>query len=139
MSKRLDENGYETLDPKPRAIPAKIRKISETDRFRAMVQGMLSDAAANNGMESFEEANDFYVEDDFFPMSPHELTPELEEQFNDFVDRSIAESKGPQDHSTPEMAAGLRLRNRQTSNNPPVVPGDDTPPKGEVSPPDPKA
>lgn len=137
--KRLDKNGSEQLDPRPKAIPAKIRRISETDRFRSIVAGMLSDAAADNGMESFEEANDFYVEDDFFPMSPHELTPEMEDQFNEFVSRSIAESQGPQTHTNPEVVAGLRLRNREAPGNAPVVPGDNTPPKGEVPPPDGKA
>lgn len=123
MNKRLDNRGHEVLDPKPLAIPARIRKVSETDRFRSIVSGMLSDHVANQGFETFEESNDFFIDDDFFPMSPHELTPELEEQFNEFVSRSIAAAKGDSPPPDPEVFGGLRVRRPEAPSEPPVVPG----------------
>lgn len=123
MNKRLDKNGAEILDQKPLAIPARIRKISETDKFRSIVQGMLSQHVADQGFETFEEANDFFIDDDFFPMSPHELTPELEDRFNDFVSRSIAHAQGDQTPSNPTVFGGLGLINPTPPRESLAVPG----------------
>lgn len=134
MSSRLNEKGHETLDPKPLAIPAKIRKISEQDKFRSIVAGMLSQHVSNQGFETFEESNDFFVEDDFFPMSPHELTPELEEQFNEFVSRSIAHAQGDAPKANPVLFGGLGLINPAPPGEPAAVPRADPVLDGKTAP-----
>lgn len=72
---RLDQNGSEIPDPTPVAIPAgfkepeslenMIRRLVRADDFRR--------AADQEGFETFEEAEDFEIDDDSFdPSSPYE-------------------------------------------------------------------
>ena len=71
---KLDEKGHEVLDQTPLAIPVgfgppetlaeQIRRILRTEQFRASIEA--------EGHESFEEADDFDVGDDFDPKSPYE-------------------------------------------------------------------
>jgi hypothetical protein len=70
----LNENGHEVLSSKPVAIPLKFRRpetLAET--VRNMVLGEMSRQALNSGYESFAEADDFDVGDDFDPTSPYEM------------------------------------------------------------------
>lgn len=84
---RLNESGQEILDGRPMAPPVGYKKQpSMMDNIREMVRSerlrMEVEAA---GAETFEEANDFYVEDDPFPSSDHEFRDEdyeVEEQLD---------------------------------------------------------
>jgi len=71
---RLDARGQEILDDKPMSIPAGFKKpesLSET--IQRLVRRGLSDAAAAQGFETFEEAEDFEVGDETFdPNTPYE-------------------------------------------------------------------
>lgn len=72
----FDEKGREILDPTPVAIPLGFgRPESLEEKMHRMVRSYVSAIAQNNGHESFEEADDFEVEDDdtLQPSSPHEL------------------------------------------------------------------
>ena len=76
MSKRLDKNGHETLSNEPMAIPAGF-KIPETlaEQVQRLVRSStIQHEAAQAGFETFEEADDFDVGDDFDPSTPYELT-----------------------------------------------------------------
>lgn len=79
----LDNNGREILDQTPRAIPLRaLRNRNRTEDLRALVRQEMSRLAQEQGHESFEEADDFEVGDDFDPDSPYELgfDPEISPQ-----------------------------------------------------------
>lgn len=74
MPSRLDERGHEILDDTPVAIPVRLtRPPTLTEQMRQVIRGELSRAAAAEGYETFEEADDFDVDDDFDPQSPWEM------------------------------------------------------------------
>jgi hypothetical protein len=65
---------YETPDPTPVAAPISMRKSpSIFDHVRDMIRREMSEAAEAAGYESFEDADDFDVDDDPFPHSRHTL------------------------------------------------------------------
>lgn len=77
----LDDRGHEVLDATPVAMPVGwSRPPSLQDQVRRFVRQELSRQAAEAGMETFEEADDFDVGDDFEPSSPWELTFDQEMQ-----------------------------------------------------------
>lgn len=73
-SRRLNELGQELVSPVPVAPPIGWKKTpSLTEQIRAMVRSeALRMAAEASGAETFEEADDFDVEDDPSPVSPYE-------------------------------------------------------------------
>lgn len=72
--KRLDQDGRELPDPTPLAPPVGYnRQPSISEQIRDMVRSEALRAAAEaGGVETFEEADDFDVGDDFDPSSPYE-------------------------------------------------------------------
>lgn len=74
MSK-FDHRGHELPDPTPVAIPVGLKRPeSLQDQIRRLVRNELSAHAVAHGRESFEEADDFEVEDDPpDPRTPWEL------------------------------------------------------------------
>lgn len=79
----LDGHGREVLDPTPMAPPiGYTRQVPLHLQIREMVRSeALRQAAEAEGMESFEEADDFDVDDDFDPRTPfeNEFDPSLRE------------------------------------------------------------
>lgn len=69
----LDDNGHEVLDPTPMAPPIGYKpQPSMVDIIRAQIRSeALAREAEEQGFETFEEADDFDVED-FDPTSPYE-------------------------------------------------------------------
>lgn len=77
MEKGLSANsGFEIPDPTPMAPPIGYkRQPSLAEQIREMVRSeKLAQEAAAAGAETFEEADDFDVEDDEFPASPYEMS-----------------------------------------------------------------
>lgn len=71
---RLDEHGREKLDPKPVAMPLGFeRPETLAEQIQRMVRQTVSQEAADQGFETFEDADDFDVGDDFDPTSPYEM------------------------------------------------------------------
>lgn len=69
----VNEAGKEVLSRVPVAPPVGYKPSpSMIDHVRAMVRQEMSRAAAEQGYETFEEANDFEVGDDYEPNSPYE-------------------------------------------------------------------
>lgn len=70
----LDDNGHEVLDPTPMAPPVGYRpQPTMVDHIRAQIRSAkLAEEAELAGLETFEEADDFDVDDDFDPSSPYE-------------------------------------------------------------------
>lgn len=70
----INPDGSETLDDTPVAIPLRIKKLAnDTNRIRDIIRQEMSRAAEAQGLETFEESDDFDVGDDFDPTSPYEL------------------------------------------------------------------
>lgn len=60
-----DYTVYEPTDPVPTATPAGLRKAESMDeRIRRIIEHSASIAAAQSGLESFDEADDFDIPDD---------------------------------------------------------------------------
>lgn len=71
---RLDKNGHEILDPRPVEMPVGFhRPETLAEQIQRMVRTEFSEAASNAGFESFEDADDFDVEDEIDPGSPYEM------------------------------------------------------------------
>lgn len=98
-------------DPTPVAPPVGyVPEISMFDRVREMIRSdALKKVAVESGAESFEEADDFDVDDDYEPFSPYELIVEQ------------AQPDGPT--TTPEVNAAI-----------PPTNGDDPPPEAPETP-----
>lgn len=71
---RYDGSGHELVSPLPMAPPVGYKKTpSLSDQIREMVRSeRLAQAAAEQGFETFEEADDFEI-GDFDPSSPYEI------------------------------------------------------------------
>lgn len=72
---KYDEFGRELPDPTPLSIPSGFRKpLSIHEQIKRFVREELSQVAEDHKAESFEEADDFDVEDeDPDPLSPYEI------------------------------------------------------------------
>lgn len=75
----MDEDGREVPNPNPIVIHFPSGPVSDYDRVRELIRRELSLEAAQRDQESFEDANDFDVDDDLFPVSPHEYDADTEE------------------------------------------------------------
>ena len=72
---KLDKKGREVVDPRPVSIPLKFRNPPSTaDEIRRQIRHEMSMYAESKGEETFEEADDFDVDDDFDPTSPWEMS-----------------------------------------------------------------
>lgn len=80
---RLDERGAEVLDDTPVTLPVRYQRGENiTERVQRMVEETISRRAGQMGLETADEANDFYVEgDDYFPSSEHEVDEDAEAEF----------------------------------------------------------
>lgn len=67
-----NEHGHEIPDATPVAVPIRFTQPSHFSQIREMIRRELSIQAQSQGFETFEEANDFAVGDDFDPNSPYE-------------------------------------------------------------------
>lgn len=71
---KYDDNGSEIMDPTPISPPIGYKKSPTiAEQMRLMIRGeRLREEAEAAGYETFEEADDFDVGDDFDPRSPYE-------------------------------------------------------------------
>lgn len=70
---RLDENGWEVLDPNPVEVPIGAKRPETlAEQVQRLVRTSVSAYAQAQGEETWEEAEDFDVEDDFDPSTPYE-------------------------------------------------------------------
>lgn len=101
----LDDNGHEVLDPTPLAIPAKFkRSVPQAELIRAMVQREISALAERQGFESWDEANDFDVDDDPFPVSVHQFDEDQEAALENDTAAIRAAKEAAQQPKPPEQA-----------------------------------
>lgn len=80
---RHNEQGHEILSDKAVSLPVRIRRNDAlTEQIRAFIRDEVSRSVSGEGYETFDEANDFEVEDDYDPKSPHEMS--LEEELDGY-------------------------------------------------------
>lgn len=72
---KYDELGREIPDPQPIEIPLRFRSGPTIDqKMKQMLVNLLNQQAREQGTETFEEANDFDIPDDFDdPLTPYEI------------------------------------------------------------------
>lgn len=80
---KLDDKGREVLDTTPVTLPVRYQRGENiTERVQKLVAETISRRMAEAGLESLEDANDFYVEgDDYFPSSEHEVDDDAERAY----------------------------------------------------------
>lgn len=65
---------FEPVDNTPVEIPTRLRlPQSRTDQIRSFIRQELSRQALDQGHETFEEADDFEIDEEDSPLSPYEL------------------------------------------------------------------
>lgn len=101
------KKAMEFLDDTPVAIPVRItRPPTRFDEIRSLVRGTMSQVAQEQGFESFEEANDFDVGEDYDPQSPWEIPQDHEDNVAEVIRAQRAASEPPKpavgDIQTPE-------------------------------------
>lgn len=119
----LDDNGSEVLDDTPVAIPVRFQRqptiLQEILDTRNLIRNEMSRMAAEEGNETFEEADDFYIvgEDDLDPYSPHELSAINEDNnWHDFRDQFGPQGKEDTPTETRTEADGDRQRGREETS-----------------------
>lgn len=80
LKMKYNERGHEILDPTPVEMPVRFhRPPTLQEQIKAFVQRELSTVAEAQGVETFEDADDFDVPDDpIDPTTPWELNYEQE-------------------------------------------------------------
>ncbi len=80
----LDKNGHEIPDQTPLSLPLNFKRPETlAEQVQRLVRTHVSREAAAAGAETFEEAEDFDVDDDIDPSSPYE------EHFDPTLGKSI--------------------------------------------------
>lgn len=92
---RLDNFGREIPDPEPLTLPSGFRRPETLqEQVRRLVRTQLSMQAAESGAETFEESEDFDVDDDFDPNTPYEVF------FDPALNREISADEFARNHET---------------------------------------
>lgn len=68
-----DQAGFELPDPTPVSVPLYPPQLSLDQRIAMFVRGEMSRRVAEEGHESYEEADDFDVDEEPDPLSAYEL------------------------------------------------------------------
>lgn len=119
-----DDKGQFYPDPTPVAPPIGQEHVADIDMFEIMkrrIRNEASIAAQMEGLESFEEADDFMVDDDFEPFSPWE---EITEQFR--PDGPVLRPEQPNPPENGDGGAKAPGSPNQPAPPPPVAPASTT-------------
>lgn len=123
---KYNERGEELPDDTPIELPVRFKRPpSLQEQIKAMVRTEYSRVAEENGFESFEESDDFEVDDDNEIRSVHELSPMQEEVRYAKPDKSVLDKRdGKEDDGDtvnkdrkPEVADGGRKDGEQESDS----------------------
>lgn len=111
MREEYFRNGKEMPSQEPVFVATNLKRDSEIDRFRRFLRSEeMAKQARQQGFETFEEADDFDVGDDFDPTSPYEqiFEPVVEEvPSSDLIEGTKAEpSPGEADPSRGQAEPG---------------------------------
>jgi len=93
----IGDDGKEYGDPVPVAPPVGLtRSPSLAEQIRSMVRRELSDAAHDQGMETFEESDDFDVDDD--PADPHTPYEAVFDPQPELINAAVGDKVEPSKH-----------------------------------------
>lgn len=99
--KPLNDQGQLIPDPTPLAPPLGYKKQpSMAEIIREQIRVHMSNVASQQGFETFDEADDFDVGENDFPVSPHEIDEEQE------VPASVLRARLLADQEAAAAAAG---------------------------------
>lgn len=119
MQIQFDERGREIPDQTPVEMPIGYRRpLTMEERMQKYIREEMSRRAADDGMESFEEADDFDVEDEdeYDPISGYEMS-ELQEE------AGFKDADPPRDPGKPSPDGGGVAREVAAPPPPPNDPG----------------
>lgn len=111
------EDRREVPDPTPVEMPLRFRNMGPSqmrDEIRMMVREAMSDFAHDQGFETFEEADDFDIDDEPDLVSPYEIV-EMVPEYPEVVDEDV---------SNRERSGGPRSRS-EGGGKPPAVASSD--------------
>lgn len=128
---RLDPLGREIVDGRPMAPPLGYKKTeSLAEQIRRMVQDEhIRRELEKSGIETFDEANDFNVGDDFDPTSPYE------QHFSDESFEAWLSAKNAENAANSQQGAGNGPTGAPAPANDPSpgsAPANAPPPQGAV-------
>lgn len=133
LRERLSPRGREIPDPTPMAPPVGFRPApSLSDQIREMVRSeRLAREVAESGHESFEEADDFDVGDDYEPNTPFEehFDPQGRSSFEPLAEVNKQEAAKNKEAKEKQEAA-KPPQPPQPAAKPPAEPG-----QGDMKPP----
>lgn len=119
QQKGLFKDGTERLDPIPVAPPIGYkREPSMFDHMRTLIRSEMLKNALNADVETFEEADDFDVGDDYDPRSPYEV--EFDEIGVPYASPSFPPQKPAEEGGGGEEAGS---QNSPAPADPPAPPG----------------
>lgn len=120
---RLDEYGREILDDTPVSLPVRLKRGENiAEQVQRLVQQELSRLADAQGLETFEEANDFDVGDDYDPRSEYEVDEFHDENYfsdrDDFYQGRLAGPSQSADEGNSEANRDSEQGGEKTSRSP---------------------
>ena len=123
----LNETGQERNNPVPILIRAEEAEESLNDKIRRLLRTNLAQEAHEQGYETFEESQDFGVDDEFDidePMSEYLL---VEEEYPVMQEETVDETASRDPEVTPEEAGASSLvRKPEPEATPEVQPEDES-------------
>lgn len=97
----LDDKGREMVNPKPMVLPVGFRRpTSLSEQIKRILRTELSAQAEVQGLETFEESNDFDIQDEFDMSEPDTRYQLVEEEYLD--EKKIGEKADPQNPTAGE-------------------------------------
>lgn len=125
----LDKDGNEIPDPNPIALPVDFeRPPTIAELVQRLVRYEMSNAAGQEGEETFEEADDFEVGDEPELRSPYELDDEqVNARIGDFIEEEPKaavpktepeEDPQPEAKETPTKGKGARGKTVKAASEP---------------------
>lgn len=112
----MNDQGQEVPNPNPIVIHLAGTTVNDYDRVREIIRRELSMQMAEEGLETEEEANDFHVDDDMFPVGQAEYDEdteaadkeamELEARLEEERDRKRKKVKKPRQAAPDEAPEG---------------------------------
>lgn len=111
MAKPIPTNIYQSLDNTPVQMPTRLKlPQTRTDQIRSFIREEISRAAHDRGVETFEEADDFDLEDmEAEPLSRYEQM---------LLEPPVQEEKNPELEKSPIGEASVRERSEQAEGSP---------------------
>lgn len=102
---RYNDKGEEIPDPTPVEVPVGIKRDPPLhELIKLYVRTEMSRQAAEEGNETFDEANDFGDEDDLdLPMTPYETRVLVDEDVVSHVERKRLDRRSKKDDNVPTV------------------------------------